>query len=117
MSFNFGLPEDVAQLYIESVKDLEGPPQPEVHYEELPEPQVRDAMTHLWVALSRALDDGAGDEVIEVLQSQYEEIVLYLAEISEDFAQKVISYKIVFPGGAPNNRYYRDLVLDQRSAN
>lgn len=74
-------------------------------------------MTYLWLALDRAMKDEASTEVITILQSQYQEVVLHLADISDDFKNKVVNYRIQFPGGPAVNGYYRNLVLTDGSAN
>ena len=117
MSFNFGSPAEIASLYIDSTVDVGGPGHPSVHYHELPLPQIKNALTYLGVALARAMKDEAEEEVVEIIRKEFEEIVLYLADMSEEYSQRIVDYKIEFPGGPKAKTHYRDLILSHRSAN
>lgn len=112
MAFLFGSPEDTAQMYIDSVAGMQGPPLPEGHYQELSEPEVRTIMVHLWRALRGAIQDGAHEDVIAIIGEDYSEIVLYLADISPRFKNKVLEDEIVFPGGPEMNERFKELLAE-----
>ena len=112
MSFSFGGPEQMAQLYLDSIRLAGGPACPQEHFEELTEAQLRIQMTYLYTALASAYRNSAEQDVIDLLDGWYTEVVLHLAGASESFREKILKNRIVFPGGVKDYKRFRQLVKE-----
>jgi hypothetical protein len=117
MSFLFGSAEQMAQLYLDATRNIVGPPLPTVHYEELSEHELRNLMTYLYIALSRALQEEVDAEVAQIIGGWYLEVVLHLADACERFRDHLLNDRIVLPGGVDAHEQVKDLLLSGGSAN
>jgi hypothetical protein len=87
--FVFGKPEDTAQLFREEALRSPGPSLPDRHWKEMEERDLRNAFTYLYRAVRSAHEEGVGDEVLEVLLLEYDEVFKALAETSDSFKRAV----------------------------
>lgn len=87
--FNFGAPEDSADLFRRKALKVRGPKLPDCHWEEMEEKDLRNAFTYLYMSVSDALREGASDDVIEILLKEYDEVFEALAQASERFRDAV----------------------------
>ena len=101
--FIFGDPADAASLYLDTVMDVPGPRLPDLHYEEMEEQDLRNAMAWLHLAFTKALREGQPESLVEVLDGWYGMTVQALAEGSESFREKFLA-GLIFPPGDPNVR-------------
>ncbi len=89
--FNFGDPQDTAELFQKSALSGGGPILPDCHWEEMQEQDLRNAFTYLYRSVRQAHEEGASDEVMEVLVNEYDEVFTALAEASDRFRAKVLT--------------------------
>ena len=89
--FDFGKPEDTADLICSSVLQASGPGLPHVHWEEMGLEDLQIAFAYMYVAVTSAIASGSSKEVVEVLLERYDEMFEHLAASSEDFRETVRS--------------------------
>tara|TARA_B100001173_G_scaffold309681_1_gene322586 strand:+ start:829 stop:1170 length:342 start_codon:yes stop_codon:yes gene_type:complete len=89
--FNFGNPEDTAKLFLDEALRESGPEIPTVPYDELEEEELRNALAYLHIAIGNSLEDGADEDVVDILVSHYDNVFYLLAGISQDFREAVQS--------------------------
>jgi hypothetical protein len=87
--FFFGNPEDTAKMYWEEAGRLTGPAMPLAPLDELTEQELRNVLTYQRIAIRAAWDDGAADEVTELLIEQYDQTFAHLAMVSDEFRDAV----------------------------
>ena len=87
--FQFGSPEDTADLLIKEALNGNGPNLPDCHWEEMEEQDLRNAFTYLYRCVRTAIEDDAADEVIDILLAQYDEVFAALAAGSDKFKESV----------------------------
>lgn len=91
--FDFGKPEDTADLICSSVLKQSGPGLPDIHWEEMDLNDLQKAFAYMYVAVTTAVAIDSSKEVIELLLEQYDEIFQHLAASSEDFREAVRSHR------------------------
>ena len=79
--------------------NVEGPEVPDVHYDELEEPDLRYLLTYMYISLHRAHSEGQDEAVIEVLTEWFDEAFTALAEASEEFREGMLTGATFVPGG------------------
>lgn len=97
--FLFGDPVEAAKLQLDMYLTAGGPRVPDIHFEDMEEQDLRNAMAYLYGALSGALQQAADDAMVKVLTEWYDEVFTALAEASEDFRSKVLAGFVMPPGG------------------
>lgn len=109
--FEFGRPEDTAELFWKNVLALTGPGLPDCHWEEMDEEHLEDALTYLYIAVREAILDEASQDVVDVLVSQYDEVFEAVALVSEELrdAVKVGKHRPVLGPGKENREKYERL--------
>lgn len=91
--FDFGRPEDTAELYWNISTSRRGPYIPDCHYEEMDLKELKDFFTYIYMTLSDALRDNASEDVVEVITAYYDEVFQYLASVDQGFRRVVASGK------------------------
>jgi len=91
--FQFGSPEDTADLLINETLNGLGPALPDCHWEEMDEQDLRNVFTYLYKCIRVAYSEGVEDEVIDVLISEYDEVFAALAAASDRFKEAVRTSK------------------------
>ena len=89
--FDFGNPEDTAELFQKAAFLGGGPVLPDCHWEEMQEQDLRNAFTYLYRSVRQAHEEGASDEVMEILTNEYDKVFTALAEASDRFKAKVLN--------------------------
>ena len=89
--FDFGKPEDTADLICLSVLQESGPGLPDLHWEEMDLDDLEKAFAYMYVAVSQAIASRSSRDVIDLLIAQYDEMFEHLAASSEDFREAVRS--------------------------
>jgi len=107
--FHFGDPEDAARLQVNEYLNKVGPAVPDVHFEEMEEQDLRNAMAYIYGALRGAIRDGLDEAAIDVIREWYDEVFVALAESSERFRSNVLNGFVLPPGGQPERKKYREL--------
>lgn len=97
--FDFGSPEDTAQLFWAAALAVTGPKLPEVPIDEMEEEDLRKAISYCYLAYQKAEQEGASDAVLEVLVQEHDKVFQALAEASQRFRNKVQYGKIHWLGG------------------
>lgn len=87
--FQFGSPEDTADLLIKETVSGLGPALPDCHWEEMDEQDLRNAFTYLYKCVRAAYYGDVADEVLDVLIAEYDEVFAALAAASDDFKEAV----------------------------
>lgn len=87
--FFFGSPEDTAQLYWRNATEVTGPALAEAPLDEMTEKELRIALTYARMAYKAARDDGATEEVMQLLLDEHDAVFVALAEVSEKFRSYV----------------------------
>ena len=107
--FFFGDPVDAAKLHLETSLNIGGPTVPDVHYDEMEEQDLRNAMAYLYGAYSSALEQQLDDAMVEVLREWYDEAYVALLEVSDSFRDVVLRGFVQFPGGPSVREKYMEL--------
>jgi len=109
--FEFGRPEDTAELLWKNVVTLAGPGLPDCHWEEMEERDLTNAFVYLYLTIREAILDEVSQDVIDVLVSQYDEVFEAMALSSEDFrdAVKTGRHRIVLGQQAEHREKYERL--------
>ena len=89
--FDFGNPKDTAELFQKAAFLGGGPVLPDCHWEEMQEQDLRNAFTYLYRSVRQAHEEGASDEVMEILTNEYDKVFTALAEASDRFKAKVLT--------------------------
>lgn len=97
--FDFGAPEDTAQLFWTSALKVRGPKLPETPVDEMSEEELRNAIAYCYLAHQKAQEEGASDEVMQVLVDQHDEVFEALAVASGRFRDNVLNNRIHWMGG------------------
>ena len=87
--FNFGDPMDTARLSWDYALKAKGPAVPSVPYDELEEQDLRNMLAYLHISVGNAQEQGASDEVMEILVNEYDHVFQLLAEGSDEFRESV----------------------------
>ena len=103
--FFFGTAENTADTYLDAAVNGIGPRCADVHFEEMNEKELRDYFVYVRIAYFRALQDGAGDDVMEILVKYHDELFMYLLEVTDDLRGLVCSRRHQ-PIGDPE-KYYK----------
>ena len=109
--FHFGNPEDAARLQLNEYLNRLGPDIPDVHFEDMEEQDLRNAMAYIYGALRGAIGDGMDDAVVAILRDWYDEVFWALAVASDSFRENVLQGFVVPPGGQPERKRYRELAI------
>ena len=72
------------------------------HFEEMDEKQLRVAITCLRIAILKASDDGASEDVLEALEGEYEKVFTLLCQTSRQFRE----HSVKRFSGDQKNKYY-----------
>jgi hypothetical protein len=109
--FEFGRPEDTAELLWKNAVTLAGPGLPDCHWDEMEEEDLSNALAYLYLAVREAILDEVSKDVIGVLVSQYDEVFEAVASNSEEFrnAVKTGKHRIVLGPGRENREKYEKL--------
>ena len=102
--FDFGKPEDTAELLWKSAVTLAGPGLPDCHWDEMEEQELKNAFAYLYLAVTEAILDGLSQDVLDVLLSQYDEVFEAIALNSEEFRDAVKTGKHVIVLGPQQER-------------
>ena len=86
-------------MHLDLYLNSSGPRVPDVHFDEMQEQDLRNAMTYLYWALNKGLRDGLDDSVLEILREWYDEAFVALVELSEAFRDNVLQGFVMPPGG------------------
>lgn len=97
--FFFGNPEDTAKLYWEEAGRVAGPAVPGAPLDEISEQDLRNVLTYQRIAIMSAWDDGAADEVVDLLFEEYDRTFAHLASVSESFRDAVEKGRHLVLGG------------------
>ena len=89
-----------------------GPRVPDIHYEEMEEQDLRNAMAYLYAALQGGLQQGLDEAVVDVLREWYDEAFVALAGCSESFRKRVLGGDVFPPGGPAVRPKYIALVKE-----
>ena len=104
--FNFGNPEDTAALYVQTRMAMVGPDVPECHLDEMEEQDIRNVMAYLYGALGEGIREGLDAQVIQVITEWYDAAFTALAEVSEDFVERIAAGAIIPPQGVTHRHKY-----------
>ena len=74
----------------------------EIHYEEMSEKDLRVAITCIRLAVRRAVADDASEDILEALESTYEQVFTLLCQVSEQFR----AHSLERFSGDPEGKYY-----------
>lgn len=91
--FDFGRPEDTAELLYQQTLAGSGPPLPDCHWDEMEEGDLRNAFVYLYRTVRKAYGEGVSAEVLEVLVKEYDEVFTALVEVSDRFRTAVLRGK------------------------
>ena len=91
--FNFGNPEDTAELFYQQALAGNGPLLPDCHWDEMEESDLRNAFVYLYRSVRSAYEEGADLEVLRVLVKEYDEVFTALVEVSGTFREAVLRGK------------------------
>jgi len=108
--FVFGDPVEAAKMHLDLSLNAGGPRVPDVHFDEMQEQDLRNAMAYLYAALGHALRQDSDEAMVEVLREWYDEAFIALAEVSEAFRENVIKGFVLPPGGPSVRAEYLELV-------
>ena len=97
--FDFGAPEDTAQLFWASALKVRGPKLPEAPVDEMSEEELRNAIAYCYLAHQKAQEEGASEEVMQVLIDQHDEVFEALVVASDRFRDNVLKDRINWMGG------------------
>ena len=110
--FAFGDPADTAKLYLDEIMTGLGPSTPDLHFEEMEEPDLRIAMAWLHAAAAKGLREGLEAEVQDILVEWYDEVFIALTESSDRFRTKWREGVITPPGGQNTRAKYAKIIKD-----
>jgi hypothetical protein len=108
--FEFGRPEDTAELLWKNAVTLAGPGLPDCHWDEMEEEDLEKAFAYLYLTVREAILDEVSQDVLDILVSQYDEVFEAIASISEEFrdAVKTGAHRIVLgPQSEHRDKYER----------
>ena len=91
--FDFGRPEDTAEVIYSAVLKKDGPGIPDCHWDEMKLEDLEKAFAYMYMAVMEAMYGGASEPVFEVLLAEYDKIFEHLAASSEDFKEAVRSHR------------------------
>ena len=104
--FNFGSPEDAAELFLQSRLAMTGPAVADCYLDEMTEEEIRIAMAYLYGAIAEGLRQGLEPEAIEVLVGWYDQAFLALVDISDSFVDRFAAGAIIPPQGIGHRARY-----------
>lgn len=87
--FNFGDPLDTAKVAWNYALSVKGPLLPSVPYDEMGEQDLRNALAYLHMAVGNGVEEGASEEVMEILVEEYDTVFQLLAEGCDKFREMV----------------------------
>lgn len=87
--FFFGNPEDTAQLYWRNATEITGPALADSPLDEMTEKELRIALTYARIAYKAARDDGASEDVMQLLLDEHDKAFVALARVSQQFRDYV----------------------------
>ena len=87
--FNFGNPEDTADLLWTLYLERGGPAIPEGHWEEMDLDDLMNTFAHLYIAVKDAIHTKESQDVIDVFVARYDEVFEALARCSDEFKEAV----------------------------
>lgn len=97
-------------MYVDSYLTAGGPRVPDVHYEDMEEQDLRNAMAYLYAALQAGLQEGLDEAMLDIIREWYDEVFVALARGSERFREAFLKGYIFPPGGPPTRAKYLALV-------
>ena len=83
--FFFGTPEENAALLYYDAKQATGPFVPDVHVDEMTDKEITNACVYTRMAYRKAEEDGAPQEVLDVLIEWYDELFCLVAQTNAEF--------------------------------
>ncbi len=89
-----------------------GPQVPDVHYEDMEEQDMRNAMTYIYGACAAAFRDGLDEEMLAVLLDWYDEVFTALVTSSDLFRERVLDGSVIPPTGLPNRPKYMQIARE-----
>ena len=103
--FFFGTAENTADTYLDAAINGVGPGCEDIYFDEMNEEELRNYFVYIRIAYFRALQDGAGDDVIDILVKYHDEVFNHLLVATDDFRGLVCS-RVHQPIG-DRNKYYK----------
>ncbi len=91
--FNFGDPLDTAGVAWNYALSVKGPAVPSVPYDEMEEQDLRNTLAYLHIAVGNGVQEGASEEVMEILVEEYDTVFQLLAEGCDEFKEMVRTSK------------------------
>ena len=91
--FNFGDPLDTAKVAWNYALSVKGPAVPSVPYDEMEEQDLRNTLAYLHIAVGNGVQEGASEEVMEILVKEYDTVFQLLAEGCDEFREMVRTHK------------------------
>ena len=91
--FAFGKAEDTAALYMGASLAKSGPGVPECHYDEMSRNELKVLFAYTYDAFRTALRDGADKEVLDYINSEYDEVFQAVVDADPSFAERIRSGK------------------------
>lgn len=76
-------------MYWEEAGRVTGPVLPQAPLDEMTEQELRNVLTYQRIAIRTAWDDGAADEVVDVMVHEYDLTFEHLASVSDEFRDAV----------------------------
>ena len=109
--FDFGAPEDTANLIRNRCLSVKGPKLRQCPIDEYDVEELKVANAYTWMALQEAFMEDYSDEVVAILKEDYDAVFLALADASDDFRERVRKNLVQYPGArtAEQVAYYKGL--------
>lgn len=119
--FTFGTAEDNANLFLENAVLQRGPALANIHSDEMTVEELRVALTYARMAYEAALEEGAADDILEVLLTRHDAAFEALAAVDDIFRGRVLETvpgKIIWLNGysEENIAKYKRLAGENTSA-
>ena len=99
-------------MHLDLYLNAGGPRVPDIHYEEMEEQDLRNAMAYLYAALQSGLQEGLDEAMLDILREWYDETFVALAGCSERFRERVLGGDVFPPGGPKVRQKYITLVKE-----
>ena len=109
--FDFGAPEDTANLIRNRCLSIKGPELRQCPIDEYDVEELKVANAYTWMALQNAFVHGHSNEVVAILKEDYDAVFLALAEACEEFRENIRNNKVHYPGPRSKEQvaYYKKL--------
>ena len=109
--FDFGAPEDTADLIRNRCLSVKGPELRRCPIDEYTLEELEMANAYTWMALQQAFMEDHDEEVVSMLKEDYDAVFLALADASEGFRESVRKNLVQYPGPRTKEQvaYYKKL--------